>query len=109
MGVRPPSGDDSGGGSVEFGIAALEAHLDDTDLRFPADADAVVEALGDPEVAYDPGGSTVALSTAMDDCDAEAFDSRRDLLNALHPVFEEYRTSRAGGLFGWVRSLVPGA
>ena len=34
------------------------------------------------------------------------FDSKRELLDALHPVFEEYRAS-GGGIFSQLRALLP--
>ena len=108
MGVRPPRTDDQdASSSVEFGIAAVDAHLDDADLAFPATDEEVVAALGDPGIPYDPGGRTVDLSTALDRVSRQRFDSRTDLLNALHPVFEEYRTESASGVVEWMRSLLP--
>lgn len=109
MGMRPPPADDGNGGaeSVDFGIAALAAHLDGADLSFPATADEVAAALDDPEVAYDPHGNTVALSTALDRVDRERFDSESDIHDALHPVFEEYRTSTGTGVVAWLRARLP--
>ena len=109
MGVRPPSSDDSDDvGTVEFGIAAVDERLDRADVTFPASGAAVVDALDDPEVAYDPHGNTVPLSRMVDRCDAEQFERRNELLNALHPVFEDVRTSSGTGVLGWLRSVVPG-
>jgi len=107
MGVRPPA---NGGGEaelIEFGIAALDARLEDVDLSFPATREEVLAALGDDAIEYDAAGHTVALSTALERTDQTEFSSERDLLNALHPVFEDLRTSTAPGLLGWLRSLLP--
>lgn len=105
MGVRPPADDGGGTRGVEFGIADVESRLSESSLSFPATGEEVVRALGDPDVAYDPSGSSVALSSVVERADRERFDSRREFLNALHPEFEALRTSRGAGLLGWVRSL----
>jgi len=109
MGVRPPASDDEDAASVEFGIADVERYLSGADLSYPASADAVIEATGDPEVAYGPDGQTVPLSEVVEGTDRTEFTSRQDLLNALHPVMEDLRTSRGSGVIAWVRSVLPGA
>jgi len=109
MAARPPADDDDEGPDVvEFGIPAVEGALETAELTYPVDAEGVVEATGDPDVPVDTAGRTLTLSTALDRCDERRFDSRRDLLNALHPVFEDARRSGASGVVGFVRSLVPG-
>jgi len=109
MAARPPANDDDEEPAVvEFGIAAVEGALDDAALDYPADARTVVDATGDPDVPVNTTGRTLALSTAIERTGRERFDSRRDLLNALHPIFEDARTSGAGGVVGYVRSLLPG-
>ncbi|AGB15483.1 hypothetical protein Halru_0859 [Halovivax ruber XH-70] len=108
MGVRPPQGgDDTEPETIEFGIAAVDARLRDADLDFPASADAVDSALGDRPVPYDPAGSTVSLSEALAEVDTSSFDSRQELLNELHPVFEAYRANRGASLIGRLRGLLP--
>jgi hypothetical protein len=108
MAARPPSDDiDDEPNTVEFGIAALEARIDNRDVSFPVTADALAAAYGDMEVAVDPGGNTVALAVALEQCDRETFDSKQDLLNALHPVFEREREALSGGIVGRLRALVP--
>jgi len=110
MAARPPANEeDDEAGIVEFGIPAVEGALDAADLTYPVDADDVVAATGDPSVPIDTAGRTLALSTALERCDGRRFDARRDLLNALHPVFEDARRSRTSGVVGLVRSLIPGA
>ena len=110
MGVRPPQGDDddSGPASVDFGIAALAAEVDRGDIEFPATAAEIRRALDDPQIAYDPHGNSVALSEVLDAVPRQKYESKKELLNALHPAFEELRTSSGRGILGWVRSLFPG-
>lgn len=107
MAARPPQQDSSSPDSVEFGIAALVGHLDQAELEFPATRDEVVRALGNPEIPYDGSGSAVALSEAMESLPKQTFDSESELLDLLHPVFEEYRVSTSGSLIGRLRSILP--
>ena len=108
MGVRPPTqGDDDEPDSIEFGIAAVDAHLRRVELSFPATDDDVAAALGHERVPYDVHGSDVSLGEILAEVDRERFESRQELLNALHPVFEEYRKNRSGGVVAQVRSLFP--
>ncbi|GAB3028977.1 DUF5789 family protein [Natronobiforma cellulositropha] len=108
MGVRPPTngGDDDAGG-IEFGIAALEPHLETADLSFPATRADVAAALGETAVAYDVHGNTVEVGEILEQVDQAEFSSEIDLLNALHPAFEEYRKRHGRGVIGQVRSLLP--
>lgn len=105
MAVPSNRDDSSEPDAIEFGIAALENEIDSADLTFPADAEEILAAVGDPDVPYDPWGNSLPLSRALRVTDRTSFESRRDLLNALHPVFEAERES--GGLRGWLRSLLP--
>jgi hypothetical protein len=107
MAARPPQQDTSSPDAVEFGIAALVGYLDHADLEFPATRDEIVRALGDPDVPYDGSGNTVALSEAMDALPKRTFDSESELLDLLHPVFEEYRVSSGGGILGRIRAILP--
>ncbi|QLC33982.1 hypothetical protein EFA46_007120 [Halarchaeum sp. CBA1220] len=108
MAARPPTSDDDDGPDVvEFGIPAAESFLDAADVTYPVDRETLVAATGDPEVPIDTRGRTVAFSTALERTERERFDSRRDLLNALHPVLEDARQSGAAGVLGYVRSLIP--
>lgn len=109
MGVRPPPSDseDDDETTITFGIAALDARLDDAEVPFPATGDEVVRALGDPDVPYDASGHTVALSRAVEEAHENRFENEQELLNALHPVFESHRERSAGGLVERVRSLLP--
>ena len=107
MSVRPPQGEDDSPDVVEFGIAALAGRIDDAELAFPVGRDELVRALGDPDVPIDAHGNSIALSTAIEDVPKREFDSERDLLNALHPVFESHRNRTSTGLLGSIRSLFP--
>lgn len=89
---------------MEFGIAALDAHLEDAEVSFPATAEEVTAALGDPAVDYAPSGGSVRLSKVLERVDRDRFESRQDLLDATHPEFERLR-ERGGGVLGWLRGL----
>ena len=102
MAVPPPK-NDSDLAAITFGIAAMDEVLDETGVSFPADAAELQTVLGDQEVPYDPKGNTVDFGTVLDKTDQNRFESRRELLNALHPVFEEMR--QGGGLGAWLQSL----
>jgi hypothetical protein len=105
MAARPPRDDAEEPDTLAFGIAALDDRLDSAGLTFPADGSEIVRALDDPDVPYDPSGRSMALSAALDDVDRERFDSEDELLDALHPVFEERRQSGPTGLLERLRSL----
>lgn len=107
MGVRPPTGSTDPPDTVEFGIAALASELEDAELDYPTDRDAVVRSLGDPDVPVTASGRTIPLSRALDDVDVSQFDSERELLNALHPVFESYRANVSTGVLASVRDILP--
>jgi len=49
----------------------------------------------------------MALSTTLGRTDRDTVETKRELLNVLHPVFEEQRESVSLGLLGRVRALVP--
>lgn len=108
MGVRPPSsGDDETPDSIEFGIAAVDAHLRDADITFPATKDDVKAELGHERIPYDVHGNDVPLHEMLAEVPTEQFDSRQELLNALHQPFEEHRRNRSSGVVAQVRSLLP--
>lgn len=108
MGVRPPAdGPDREPDTVSFGIAALDARLEEANLTYPVEEEALVRSLGDPEIPYDPAGNTVSLSEALDRSHMSRFTSEQELLNALHPVFESYRQGAGGGIVAQLRSLLP--
>lgn len=103
--VPPPSDDDDEPDAIAFGIPALDDRLRGTDVTFPASAAEIVDGLDDPAIPYDPSGRTIRLSEAIERADRHRFESRRDLLNVLHPVFEAARES--GGIGVWLRRLLP--
>jgi hypothetical protein len=108
MGVRPPANDvDDERDAIEFGIAALDARLEDRNVAFPATKTDLQAAHGNIRVAVSPGGSKITLTEALDEVEQDSFDSRQELLNALHPVFEQKRERLSGGVLGWLRSLLP--
>lgn len=103
--AAPPPSSEPETAAITFGIAAMDEVLEDADVEFPAETDQLLAAIGDRSVPYDPAGNTVQLRTVIEETDRRRFESRRELLNALHPAFEERR--RGGGLGDWFRSLFP--
>ncbi|MES3162143.1 MAG: hypothetical protein PPP55_11335 [Halorubrum sp.] len=107
MAARPPGG---GGSSepeaIEFGIAALDARIEEAEVSFPATSDEVVDALGDPAVPYDAKGRTITLSEAIDRVPQTRFENETELLDALYPVFDEARRS-SGGFIDDLRDALP--
>lgn len=106
MGVRPPSDDGADVDVVEFGIAAVDARLDNPEVTFPATATALIEYFGDTEVPYEPGGRTMPVRTAIEQTSRDQFDTRQEFLNELHGVFEQQR-ERSAGVIGRLRALLP--
>lgn len=105
MAVRPPQSDTDEPDSLEFGIAALDGRIDAG--LFPATADELVLQLGDPEIPYDAAEHTLALSRALERVEADEFETKNELLRALHPVFERERKQRSTGLLARLRSMLP--
>ncbi len=107
MAVRPPQDDDEEPETLAFGIAALNARLDRADLEWPASDREVLAALDDPSIPYDAAGNDVALETVLDRVPVTEYESETELLNALHPVFEEYRENSTRSVIGQLRALLP--
>ena len=105
MAAVPPPSDGDEPDTVTFGIPALDERLRENEVTFPITADSPVSELDDPEIPCDPAGRSIRLSAAIDHADRHRFESRRDLLNALHPVFEDVRESSS--VTGWLRRLLP--
>ncbi|AKH97683.1 hypothetical protein [Halanaeroarchaeum sulfurireducens] len=105
MAAVPPPSDEDEPDAVAFGIPALDDRLRRTDVDFPIRAEELVDELGNPDVPYDPSGRTISLSEAVDRSGRDRFETRRDFLNALHPVFEDARSS--GGIRGWLERFIP--
>ncbi len=109
MGVQPPTNDidDDGPDVVEFGIAALDARLSDLPVTFPVDAETLTDEYGDVAIPIDVGGTELRLEEALSEIPQRRFETERELLNALHPVFEKRRAKASNSLFAQLRSLVP--
>ncbi len=97
---------DDGPDTIAFGIAALDARLDESDVAFPADAATVRSAMGDEAVPYNASGATITVAEALERTAVEHFENEQEFLNALHPVFEEARAQGGGGFLDRLRSLV---
>jgi hypothetical protein len=108
MGVQPPSNDvDEEPDVIEFGIAALDARLEELEVSFPADADRLRREYGSIAVPIDAAGTEITLADALGATDREEFGSEQDLLNALHPVFEQQRERASRSILAQLRALVP--
>ena len=107
MAARPPGGGDTKEPEAhEFGIAALDARLDEADVSYPATGAEVRDALGDQEIPYDAQGRTIAVSTALDRVPKQRFENETELLDALYPVFDEAR-SEERGVIASLRDALP--
>lgn len=107
MGVRPPTNDDEEPDYLEFGIAALDARLDELDVSFPVTATELADEHGDLEIPVDADGHEMTLADALERCQHMTFESEQELLNALHPVFESKREALSNSLLGRLRALSP--
>ncbi len=107
MGVRPPQQETKTPTSTEFGIAALDARLQNATIRYPITEEELVRELDDPEIPVDPKGSTITLSEALQHVEATQFEAEYELMNALHPVFESRREQVSGGVLGSLRGILP--
>ena len=107
MAVRPPQENSSEQDTIEFGIAALDARLDAADVEFPATSDELVRGVHNTDIPYDASGHTVSLEEALDKVPRSSFDSETELLDTLHPVFEEYRASASGSFLQQLRDMLP--
>lgn len=108
MAARPPSNDiDDGPDVTEFGIAALEAAVEDWDVSFPISAGELTQAYGDETIPVNATGHEMPLEAALSECQQSRFEDRQALLNALHPVFETKRQQVSNSLIGQLRALLP--
>jgi len=107
MAVRPPQQDSSEPDVVEFGIAALAERLERAEVQFPTTSDRLLERLGNQKIPYDASGNDVAIAEVLRAIPQDQFDSKAELLDLLHPVFEEYRTSSGGSFVRRLRELLP--
>ncbi len=107
MGARPPQNDTSEPEVIEFGIAALSARLENTDVEFPATSQTVVDAIEETAIPIDGSGHTMELQTAFDTLAREQFETEAELLELLHPVFEEHRKQTNKSVVSRLRMLLP--
>ena len=108
MGVQPPSNDVTEEPDVvEFGIAALAARVEDLEIEYPVEAQRLVDRYGDIAVPVDAAGAEISVAEAVRTSGRREFDSEQELLNALHPVFEEKREATSRNILAQLRALVP--
>ncbi|WP_129115817.1 DUF5789 family protein [Halegenticoccus tardaugens] len=107
MAARPPQGESSAPDVIEFGIPAVDARLDAAGVEFPATSEEIVRALDDTAIPTDASGGTLDLEAALDRLSRDRFESESELLDRLHPIFEEHRRSSSGGFVGRLRALLP--
>jgi len=106
--VRPPTNDaDEEPDVVTFGIAALDGHLEHAEVTFPATRRELDQRLGGTEIPYDAAGHSIGFSRALEQTTVEEFETQQELLNALHPVFEEQRAATSNSLLAQLRALLP--
>ena len=98
MAARPPGGGSSDPEIIEFGIAVLDARIEEADVSFPATGEEILDAVEDEEIPYDAKGRTMALSEALDQIPQTEFDNETELLDALYPVFDRARREESGFL-----------
>jgi hypothetical protein len=107
MAVRPPQGGGDEPDAIEFGIAALDARLDEANVSYPATGQEIVTALDDAAIPYDAAGNTLELSEALAQLPQDRFESESELLEELHPIFETYRERATTSLVARLRGLLP--
>ncbi|QLG63423.1 hypothetical protein [Halorarum salinum] len=107
MAIRPPQGNSGSPDAVEFGIAALNARLDEAGVTFPATTEEVLAAVDETAVPYDASGNTLELEEAIANLPQDRFGSESELLDQLHPVFEARRERAANSVIGRIRALLP--
>ena len=108
MGVRPPQqSDDDGPETIAFGIAVLDEHLDRADTTFPTTSEELIGTLDDPPIPYDARGNEMRLSEALSEIPLSRFETRQELMNRLHPIFEARRERANNSIVRQIRSLLP--
>lgn len=93
--------------TIAFGIAALDSHLDEENISFPTTKESLRDSLGTVGIPYNAAGSTMPLDEAIEQVPKQRFESKRELLNALHPVFEERREAGPTKILDRIRSFIP--
>jgi hypothetical protein len=107
MGVRPPADNSDEPDVIEFGIAALDARLTDVEIEYPATAAEVRDAAGPIAVPFDASGHSMTVAEALEETNATRFDNEQELLNDLHPIFEQKREATRNSILSQLRALVP--
>lgn len=107
MGARPPQNDTGDPDVIEFGIAALVARLEEVSVEYPVTESQLLASIDNTAIPVDGSGNTVELSVALDQLPQQTFASESELLEQLHPVFEEQRRQAGGSIFGRLRALLP--
>lgn len=108
MGVRPPSDDiDDEPDVVEFGIAALDARLEQLEVSFPTDAATLESKYGDVTVPIDAAGTEITLREALRATPKDQFETEQELLDVLHPIFEKRRQDSSRSVIAQLRALLP--
>lgn len=105
--ARAPPSNDAEPDIIEFGIPVLDDRLEEAEVTFPADRDELRTSVGELEVPYDAAGHTLRVADALDELEADRFETKTQLLDALHPVFEAHRQRASSGLVGTLRSFLP--
>jgi hypothetical protein len=96
MGVQPPSNEiEEEPDVIEFGIAALDARLEELDVSFPADADHLRREYGTLSVPVNAAGTEITLADALSEVDRREFDEEMDLRTAGPPVTAPRRETSA--------------
>ena len=107
MAARAPPDDSSDPDVIEFGIAALAARLDEAGIQYPTTSQQLCAAVDDTAIPVDGAGNTVELAAVLDRLPQDEFATQAELLDMLHPVFEEQRKQSAQSVFGRLRALLP--
>lgn len=102
--MRPPRNDSSEPDTLEFGIAALNARIDESDVSFPATAGEVLDSVQSTDIPYDGSGNTISLREVLEEVGQKEFDNQTELLNAVHPIFEDKRANAAPGFVERIRN-----
>lgn len=108
MAARPPPNDiDDEPDTGEFGIVALDGAIDRWEVSFPVTSEELSRKYGDQDVPVDPAGHEVALEDVLAEVPHDTFERKQELLNALHPVFEDKRERLSNSILGRLRAMVP--
>ncbi|WP_418281309.1 hypothetical protein [Halorubrum sp. DTA98] len=107
MAARPPGG---GGTSepeaIEFGIATLDARLEDADVSFPATGEEIRRALDGQQIPYDAKGRSLGIDEVLERVPQDEFENETAFLNAVYPVFDDARQD-GGGFLDGLRDALP--